>query len=430
MNKKRSKDLSRREFLKKSAIGAGALGASSLGLLRFTYGAKPLFILGGHFDITGAAAAYGYWFEKVAKAVTQKINEAGGIDGREVKLVIRDTASNAEVGARAFRQLVLEDKVDMVGGSVHSGVHLACLPVSQELNTIYFSGGAMAADLTGEKLVPNYVRIHTHALMQAKAGWKFGFDNFGHKWAFVVADYAWGRSLADEFGKRIVTAGGKVQTIPAPPTTKDFIPYLQKIEPGTEVLFTAFLGGSALGVMRQTVELGLHEKMKRYTVICCTDGIGTDQVGKEAAGMYWLSYHPRWLDQVPEKKRPHDKKFRDLIGITPDGRDANDKSKVIVGSHQWAQWEYPWMIKEAVEKSGWKGKKDNPDFLKAFCNLKVKTSDRYYQGDLVMREEDRQGFHDHYLVKVDENLKLNTIKVISKEETMYEPPVDIRKWKG
>ena len=130
----------------------------------------------------------------------------------------------------------------------------------------------------------------------------------------MVADYAWGHSLAEEFGKRVKAAGGKVQEIRAPQTTKDFVPFLQKIDPDIDVLFTAFLNPAALGVMRQTVELGLQKKMKRYTVICCTEGIGQDVVGKESAGAHYIEYHPRYFDQVPKELQPYEKAYRKPSG--------------------------------------------------------------------------------------------------------------------
>jgi branched-chain amino acid transport system substrate-binding protein len=106
-----------------------------------------------------------------------------------------------------------------------------------------------------------------------------GIDNLGKKWAFLVADYAWGHSMAKEFGSRIVEAGGKAQEIRAPQDTKDFVPFLQKIDPDTEVLFIVFLGTTALGALRQTVELGLHRNSKIYRHLH-DRGIGQDEVGK------------------------------------------------------------------------------------------------------------------------------------------------------
>jgi len=420
------KEISRRDFIRTTALGAAGLSLSSWASVPFTYGAEPPFKLGMIQEYTVGATGYGYWLGKVAKAAVAKLNAEGGIAGRKVELIDYDTKVNPAWAASMFKKLILEDKVDMIMGSVHSGVQMVCFPIAQQYKIPYFGGGAMTAGFTGKDANPYYIRIHTHAQMQAAAGWKWGFDNLGKKWTFLVADYAWGHSLAEEFGTRIRAAGGKTQTIPAPQNASDFVPFLQKVEPDTEVLFTAFLSAPALGVMRQTVELGLHKRLQRYTVICCTEGIGQDEVGKESAGAYYLEYHPRHFDQVPKNLQAFENAYRKACGVTDDGKDSNDPKNTIAGSHMWSMWEVPHMIKLAVEQTGWKDSKKNADFIKAVCNLKIKAGPWAPQGDLMMREEDHQGFHDHYISRVEPDLKLKVIELIPKEKLIYEASVDLR----
>jgi len=115
------------------------------------------------------------------------------------------------------------------------------------------------------------------------------------------------------------------------------------------------------------------------------------------------------------------------VGLTADGRDVKDPKNTGTVSHMWSMWTVPYMIKQAVEKSGWKEAKHNADFMKTFCSLKVKAGPWAPQGDLVMREQDHQGFHDHYLEEVGPDLKLRVIARIPKEKIMYEAPVDLRR---
>jgi branched-chain amino acid transport system substrate-binding protein len=420
------KEISRRDFIKTTALGAAGLSLSSWAPVPFTYGAEPPFKLGMIQEYTVGATGYGYWLGKVAKAAVAKLNAEGGIAGRKVELIDYDTKVNPAWSASMFKKLILEDKVDMIMGSVHSGVQMACFPIAQQYKVPYFGGGAMTAGFTGKDASPYYIRIHTHAQMQAAAGWKWGFDNLGKKWTFLVADYAWGHSLAEEFGSRIRAAGGSTQTIPAPQNASDFVPFLQKVEPDTQVLFTAFLSAPALGVMRQSVELGLHKRLQRFTVICSTEGIGQEEVGKESAGAYYLEYHPRHFDQVPKNLQAFEKAYRKACGVTDDGKDVNDPKNTIAGSHMWSMWEVPYMIKLAVEETGWKDSKKNPDFVKAVCNLKIKAGPWAPQGDLIMREEDHQGFHDHYISRVEPDLKLKVIERIPKEKLIYEASVDLK----
>jgi branched-chain amino acid transport system substrate-binding protein len=416
----------RRDFLKAGAAGAAGLGLSSWVFTPFTYGAEKPIKLGQIQEMTVGATVYGYWFDKTAKAAVAKLNAEGGIGGRQVELISYDTKVNPAWSAQMFKKLILEDKVDFIMGSVHSGVQMACFPIAQQYKIPYFGGGAMAADFTGKDAIPYYLRIHTHAQMQAAAGWEWGFKNLGKKWTFLVADYAWGHSLANEFGDRIKAAGGKVQVIPAPQAAKDFVPFLQKVEPDTEVLFTAFLGAAALGSLRQTVELGLHKRLKRYTVICGTDGVGQEEVGKESAGAYFIEYYPRHADQVPKELQVYDKAYRKAINLGDDGHEVGNPKLTATISHCWVMWTVPYMLKLAVEQSGWKDNSKNPDLIKAFCNLKVKAGPWAPQGDLVMREQDHQGFHDHYISEVTPELKLKVLQRVPKEKLMYKPETDLR----
>ncbi|MGC1403455.1 MAG: ABC transporter substrate-binding protein [Thermodesulfobacteriota bacterium] len=421
-----NKEFSRRDFLKTTALGAAGLSLSSWAFTPFTYAAEKPIKIGMIQELTVGATEYGYWLDKVGKAAIAKLNAEGGIAGRKVELIDYDTKCNPAYGAQMFKKLVLEDKVDFIMGSVHSGIQLACFPIAEQYKIPYFGGGAMASALTGKGAIPYYIRIHTHATMQAMAGVEWGFKNLGKKWGFLVADYAWGHSLGEEFGKRVKALGGKIQEIRAPQTTKDFVPFLQKIDPDIDVLFTAFLNPAALGVMRQTVELGLQKRMKRYTVICCTEGIGQDVVGKESAGAHYIEYSPRFFDQVPKELQPYEKAYRQAVGVTDDGRDTKDPKITSAQSHMWSMWTSAHMIKQGVEQTGWKDSSKNADFIKAVVKMKLKAGPWTPQGELVMRAEDHQGFHDHYISEVTPDLKLKVLTRIPKEKLMYDPMVDLR----
>jgi len=421
------KEISRRDFIKTTAMGAAGLGIGSWLTVPFTYGAEPPIRIGMFNEYSVFATEYGYWMGKVAKTAVKKMNAEGGIAGRKIELFDYDTKCDPKWAASMFRKMVLEDKVDMVMGSIHSGVQKACFPLAEEYKVPLFSGGAMTYEFTGKDAIPYYIRNHSHARSQALAGWKWAFDNLGKKWTFLNADYAWGHSLAREFGGLIKAAGGKTQDIFAPPATADFIPYLQKVDPDTEVLFTAFLGTAALGVLRQTVEIGLHKRLQRYTVICCTEGIGQDVVGKESIGAYYIEYHPRHLDQVPKELHPYEMAYRKACGVDENGREIGNPKVTIAGSHMYSMWIYPYQIKLAIEQTGWKNRNNNADMIRAIRSQKLKAGPWCPIGDLVMREQDHQGFSDFYISKVEPDLKLKVIERIPKEKVMYPSETDLTK---
>ncbi len=80
------KEISRRDFIKTTALGAAGLSLSSWAPVPFTYGAQPPIKLGMFQEHTVFATEYGYWMAKVGKAAVAKMNAEGGIAGRKLEL--------------------------------------------------------------------------------------------------------------------------------------------------------------------------------------------------------------------------------------------------------------------------------------------------------------------------------------------------------
>lgn len=61
---------------------------------------------------TGDIAQYGLAVENAVKLAADQINEAGGIDGKQIQLVIYDNKGDAQESVTLFRKLVNNDKID------------------------------------------------------------------------------------------------------------------------------------------------------------------------------------------------------------------------------------------------------------------------------------------------------------------------------
>ncbi|MEM4165566.1 MAG: ABC transporter substrate-binding protein, partial [Nitrososphaerales archaeon] len=78
--------------------------------------------------LTGAFAKTGKAMQDAAQMAVDEINDAGGVLGRKVVLITRDTAGDPETGLDAALKLILDDKVHVLFGTFSSGVTLAILP--------------------------------------------------------------------------------------------------------------------------------------------------------------------------------------------------------------------------------------------------------------------------------------------------------------
>src|SRR5581483_2930804 len=411
-----ARKLSRRSFLE-VALAGGALGTANLTLMKDVYAqASGSIVIGHHCDLTGVISSWGYWHDKAAKAAVDIINQGGGIAGRKVELATEDTESNPASGARKLRNLVQRGNAEFIVGSVHSGVMLAAIPIASELKTIYFSTGE-ATEATGAKGTRFSFRTGTDTYSIAAASLPWCVENFGKKWTIIYADYAWGQSTNQESKHYIERSGGKVlSSIPIPLDAKDFVPYLAQIPGDTEVLLPAFIGSLSVAFYTQAKAMGLDKKMKMYS---SSASIAPIDVQGAAEGVYFFENFPR---QLAAKNDEFHKEFIKLMGMDEvDAREIGGQ-RVMDKSHGWQAWEDIFAIKQAVEASGYKSRKDIEGVIQALEGIQLKNSLAHPQGDKYIRKEDHVGIIDCYISRV-ENGKLQVQKRIPKEDLAKNMPL-------
>ena len=412
----RTRKLSRRGFLATTFAG----GAASLTLAKdlFAQASGPI-IIGHHCDLTGVISSWGFWHDKAAKAAVDIINKAGGIAGRKVELVTEDTESNPAPGARKLRNLIQRSNAEFIVGSAHSGVMLAALPIARELKTPYFSTGE-ATEVTGAKGTRFSFRTGTDTYSIAAASMPWCVQNFGKAWTIIYADYAWGQSTNQESKLFIEKAGGKVlASIAVPLDTKDFVPYVAQIPAESEVVLPAFIGSLSVAFYTQAKSMGLDKKAQMFSSSASLESIDPGDIQGAAESVYFFENFPRML---AHKNDQYHKEFNRLIGIDDVYCREIGGTRVMDKSHGWQAWEDIFAIKQAIETSGYKTRKDIEGAIQALEGMQMKNSLAHPQGDKLIRKEDHAGVLDCYISRV-ENGKLEVKKRIPKEELIANMPL-------
>jgi branched-chain amino acid transport system substrate-binding protein len=98
--------------------------------------------VGALFAITGGASYLGAPEAKTAEMFVNKLNESGGINGREIQLIVKDSGANPDNAILLAEQLIKEDKVLAIIGPSTSGETMAIKNVCQEAKTILISCAA------------------------------------------------------------------------------------------------------------------------------------------------------------------------------------------------------------------------------------------------------------------------------------------------
>src|SRR5262249_54051000 len=100
--------IGRRRLLQSVAWMSGAI-ATGVGRSNWANAAAAPIRVGIATDLTGAIAYVGNACANVAKMVVNDVNNAGGILGRPIELIIVDTASNESIGVANVRRLIQRD---------------------------------------------------------------------------------------------------------------------------------------------------------------------------------------------------------------------------------------------------------------------------------------------------------------------------------
>ena len=296
---------------------------------------------------------------------------------------------------------------------------LASIPIATELKTIYFSTGE-ATEATGSKGTRFSFRTGTDTYSIAAASLPWCVKNIGKTWTITYADYAWGQSTTQESKVYIERSGGKVlNAIPVPLDAKDFVPYLAQTTAGTEVLLPVFFSSQSVAFYTQAKSMGLEKRMKMYSSSASIETIAPDDINGAAEGVYFFENFPR---QLKAKDDSFHREFNRLLGIDDvDAREIGGQ-RVMDKSHGWQAWEDIFALKQAIEVSGYKTRKDVEGLIRALEGMQMKNSLAHPQGDKILRKEDHVGIVDCYISRV-ENGKLEVKKRIPKEELVKNMPL-------
>ncbi len=188
-----------------------------------------------------ASSVAGASITTAAQMAADDINAHGGVNGRQVQVIIYDDHSSAADAVRAFQRAVTEDKVSAVVASYISEVALAIEPWSARMHMPFITPGAASTEISRhvhEDYAANKYTFHgwlTSAFI-AQSICDFDKDtmvkDYHAKTTVIMSeDAAWTKPLDDRFAECLPKAGLKVlDHVRFNPDTTDFTPIFNKFE--------------------------------------------------------------------------------------------------------------------------------------------------------------------------------------------------------
>lgn len=215
----------------------------------------------GHYKEEGLAQMRG------ALLAIDEINSQGGVLGRDIRIITRDTASRPDKAARNVDKLVEEGAV-MLFGSVSSAVAIAASARAQQLNTLYFATIGYSNDVTGKNGHRYVFRESSSATMTGRALGKYLSDNMPNKkYFYITADYTWGHSSEQalrENTNSLDSSQHKGVLLPFPTAKQsDYNAALQQAkDSGAEIIALVLYGHDLVRAMRTAEGMGLTEQVQ------------------------------------------------------------------------------------------------------------------------------------------------------------------------
>lgn len=172
--------------------------------------------VGVNYEKTGPVASYGQDSIDGVQTAIDEVNANGGIDGKEIELVVVDNKSDPAEATSLAERLMTEDKVVASLGPATSGNFKAVLPSAQTHGVPVVSASAtsdleITTDADGN-VNSNVFRICFTDSFQGVTMANFANDNLGAKKAVIIKDTSsdYAKGLAENFKKTFEEQGGKI----------------------------------------------------------------------------------------------------------------------------------------------------------------------------------------------------------------------------
>ena len=292
----------RRLVISRSAalVGAASTGLLLPSLVRAQSGKVRV---GFMLPYTGTFAQLGVAIEN---GVRLAIDQQGGkLGGREIEWFKVDDESEPSKGVENASKLVQRDKVDVLIGTVHSGVQMGIHKVARDTGVLNLIPNAGVLAATRALCAPNVFRA-SYTNSQPTLGLGKAMVERGHKKAVWISwKYAAGDEAFEGFKQSYTAAGGTiVKELGLPFPNVEFQALLTEIaalKPDAVACF--FAGGGAVKFIKDYAAAGLKDKIPLYGSGFLTEGV-LDAAGSAAEGIITAMHYADSLNT------PRDNAFR------------------------------------------------------------------------------------------------------------------------
>lgn len=314
--------------------------------------------------ITGQVAAYGTASVNALKLLEEKINAAGGIDGKKIQLIVEDDEANPEKTKNAFTKLATQDKVVAIVGALTSKCSLAITADAQARKLVMISPSSTNDAVTdaGDFIY----RACYNDSFQGQVVAQFSKETLGAAKAAILFDNSndYSKGVAANFKAKFTELGGTIVAEEAYATgDKDFSAQITKLkEQAPDVILVSDYYSTVSVIGKQIRAQGITVPMVG------ADGWDeiTNNAGEEMVDCYYSNHY------APEADDAEVKAFVEAYKAKYGGEIPNALAALAYDSLD--------ILKDAIDKAG----STDPEKLKAAM---METNKKYVTGQVKFNEK-------------------------------------------
>jgi branched-chain amino acid transport system substrate-binding protein len=329
--------------------------------------------------LSGPGALFGEPASKGAQMFVDEVNAKGGVLGRKIELLPRDTKGNADEAVRVSRELILKENVDFLVGTLTSAEGPAVSVVAKENKVVFIAPIPKTDQLTApDKLHPYIFRVASTCTIEGRTAAELMAKWGVKRVATISPDYAYGQEVTKAFVDHMKKIKPDVEIVDQqwPKLGEpDYTPFINaQLAKKPEAVFSSLWGGHFVTFAKQAKPLGYFDSIK-YNFFGAGEAASPETTKSMGAdypvGIWGNSYDAFYWTEGPPAHRDY------VARVSKYLKDEYPSS--------WAIQGYIGMqaLTEAIKKAG---STDSDKVSKALLGLTIDMP----HGKLTIREKDHQ----------------------------------------
>jgi branched-chain amino acid transport system substrate-binding protein len=228
--------------------------------------------IGFPIPLSGPTAVYGKPVLAGAQMAVAEINAKGGVLGRKLELLPRDSKANADEAVRLSRELIIKDGVDFLVGTLTSAEAPAVSTVAKENKVVFIAPTSKSTVLTDPEHIHPYIfRVSSNTDVEGLAGATLMARYKDVKTVGTIApDYAYGRDSVAAFIAALKKVRPDIQIVDqewpklGEPDFTSFITAQMGKKP--DAIYCSLFAGDFVTFTKEATPLGYYKAIKNRMV--------------------------------------------------------------------------------------------------------------------------------------------------------------------